>query len=127
MGKPSTYVLLRQAQQEIRDLSAKVELMKGFTLQQSLDMALITLHREFGFGPDRCQKFGKLFMQTFVEYAQLCVNDSADDEDIVYTQAVVDRELEEACGEIIPFEQRYAPENLYFRRRDLEEVRNGNL
>lgn len=127
MARPNTYIQLRQAQQTIKDLSAKVELMKGFTLQQSLDMALITLHREFGFGPDRCQRFGKQFMQTFVEYAQLCVNDSADDEDIVYTQAVVDRELEEACGEIIPFEQRYAPENLYFRQRDLEEAHNGDL
>lgn len=127
MAKPNTYIQLRQAQQTIRELLAKVELMKGFTLQQSLDMALITLHREFGFGPDRCQKFSKLFMKTFVEYAQLCVSDGADDEEIVYTKAVVDRELEEACGEIIPFDQRYAPENLYFRRRDLEEVHNGNL
>ncbi len=123
MSKPNTYVLLRQAQQEIRDLSAKVEMMKGFTLQQSLDMALITLHREFGFGPDRCQRFGKLFMNTFVEYAQLCVSDGADDDEIIYTKAVVDRELEAACGDIIPFDERYAPENLYFRRRDLEEVK----
>ena len=54
MAKPNTYVLLKNAQQQIRLLHAEVERMKGFTLQQSLDMALITLNTEFGFGPERC-------------------------------------------------------------------------
>ncbi len=122
MAKPNTYIQLRQAQQKIVELSASVEMMKGFTLQQSLDIALITLHREFRFGPERCQRFGKLFMETFTELAQMCVDDSADDTDIEYTKAVVDRELAAACGEILPFDVRYAEDNLYSRRRDLTEV-----
>ena len=69
MGKPNTYVLLKNAQQQINLLHAEVERMKGFTLQQSLDMALITLNTEFGFGPERCAAFESAFRQTFMDYA----------------------------------------------------------
>lgn len=51
MGKPNTYVQLLNAQKEIRQLKINVEIMKGFTLQQSLDIALLTLHNDFGFWP----------------------------------------------------------------------------
>lgn len=51
MPKPNTYVQLLNAQKEIRELRMKVELMKGFTLQQAQDMAEIALNLEFHFGP----------------------------------------------------------------------------
>ena len=122
MSKPNTYVQLLNAQKQIVELCQEVERMKGFTLQQSLDMAIITLHKEFGFGPDRCAKFEQAFRSTFLDYAQRCVDDSRDDQEIVYTQECLDRDLRAACGEdIMPFEERYSPENLYLRTRDLEE------
>lgn len=123
MAKPNTYLQLLNAQKLIQQLRADIEHMKGFTHQQSLDMALITLNQHFGFGPDRCAKFEAAFRETFLDYAQMCVDDSKDDEQIVYTQEKVDRALRVACGEdILSFEERYSPENLYLRTRDLEEA-----
>ena len=122
MSKPNTYIQLLNAQKQIAVLYQEVERMKGFTLQQSLDMAIITLHKEFGFGPDRCAKFEQAFRSTFLDYAQRCVDDSRDDQEIVYTQECLDRDLRAACGEdIMPFEERYSPENLYLRTRCLKE------
>ena len=126
MAKPNTYVQLLNAQKQIQQLLADIDRMKGFTLQQSLDMALITLNRHFGFGSDRCAKFEAAFRETFLEFAHLCVEDGKDDEHIVYTQEKVDRALRAACGDdILPFMERYAPENLYLRKRDLKENDNG--
>ena len=122
MGKPNTYVQLLNAQKVIQQLQEQVQFMKGFTLQQSLDMAPITLHGEFGFGADRCAKFEDAFRKTFLEYARMCVEDGADDEEIVYTKEKVDRALRAACGDkVLPFDERYAAENLYLRTRDLKE------
>ena len=122
MSKPSTYVLLQNAKREILRLQAEVERMKGFTLQQSLDMALITLNTEFGFGPERCAAFETAFRQTFMDYARMCVEDGASDDEIWYTKEKVDRALRRACGEeILSFDERYAPDHLYLRTRDLKE------
>ena len=122
MGKPNTYVQLLNAQKEIRQLKIDIEFMKGFTLQQSLDIALLTLHNDFGFDPDRNAKFEEAFRKTFVEFAQMCVDDGRDDADIVYTKEKMDRMLRAACGDdILPFDERYAPDNLYLRTRDLKE------
>lgn len=126
MGKPNTYVQLLNAQKQIVALRYEVERMKGFTLQQSLDMALITLHNAFGFGPERCGKFEEEFRKTFLAYARMCVEDGADDEEIVYTKEKVDRALRAACGpDVLPFDERYAEENLYFRAKDLKEEPNA--
>lgn len=122
MARPNTYVLLKNAQQQIAYLQNEVERMKGFTLQQSLDMALITLNTEFGFGPERCAAFETAFRKTFMDYARMCVEDGASDDKIWYTKEKVDRALRKACGEdILEFDERYAPENLYLRTRDLKE------
>ena len=51
-----------------------------------------------------------------VDCAKMCVEDGSDDPEIVYTKEKVDRALRAACGDgILPFDKRYAPENLYFR------------
>lgn len=116
------------ARKEIAELTASVEIMKGFTLQQALDIAQITLHQEFRFGPKYQARFEKAFKEIFVEYAQLCVSDGSDDPEIVYTKENVDRALRAACGDNIkPFDERYALENLYFRDRlkDEREDKHG--
>lgn len=121
MAKPNTYVQLLAARQRIAELESRLEMMKGFTLQQSLDMAQIALHEKLGFGPERNAKFAAAFWETFMEYAALCVGDGADDPEIVYTKDVVDRMLREACGgDILPFDEHYSLEHLYWRDRDLE-------
>ena len=126
MGRNNPVLLLRAAQEKIRDLESKVWVMKGFTLQQALDIAMIALHEEFGFGPVYNARFGKAFRDAFVQYAELCVSDSKDDEEIVYTKGVLDRQLRAACGDdILPFDERYAQDRLYFRD-SREQWRDGD-
>ena len=85
-------------------------MIKGFTVQQCLDVALIALHNEFHFGPKMTARFESAFLDTFMAYAQMCVDDAVDEK--------MDRALRAACGENIrPFEERYAIENLYFREK----------
>ena len=122
MGKPNTFVQLLNAQQQIRQLQQKVEIMKGFTVQQCLDMAIIALHNEFHFGPKMSHRFEDAFLETFKEYAKMCVSDGEYDPEIIYTKEKVDRALRAACGaDIRPFDERYALENLYFRDKLKEE------
>lgn len=122
MPKPNTMVLLMNAKQEILRLQMQVEQIKGFTLQQSLDMALIALHNEFQFGPKYCARFETAFRATFMDYAKMCIEDGAADEEIVYTKEKVDRALRAACGpDILPFDERYSLDNLFLRDRDLME------
>lgn len=137
MGKPNTYVQLLNAQQLIQQLQQQilllqqknrqeVELMKGFTIQQCQDMAIIALHNEFHFGPKMSKRFESAFRGTFKEYAKMCVADGKDDPDIVFTKEKVDRALRAACGnDVRPFDERYAPENLYFRDKLMKEKSNG--
>ena len=118
MPKPNTYVQLLQAQKAIKQLQYDNHVIKGFTVQQCLDVALIALHNEFHFGPKMSTRFESAFLDTFMAYAQMCVDDAVDDPEIVYTKEKMDRALRAACGENIrPFEERYAIENLYFREK----------
>ena len=128
MGKPNTYLQLRAAQLQIQQLQRDIWMSKGFTIQQCLDIAQIALHEEFGFGPAYQKRFADAFRKAFVEYAELCLDDGKDDQDIVYTKGVLDRALRAACGDDIPdFDERYAQDNLYFRdsREKWKENDNG--
>lgn len=121
MAKPNTYLQLRQAQKAIVQLRMDNEYIKGFTVQQCLDVARIALHEEFHFGPKMNARFEASFLEIFTAYAQMCLEDAEDDPEIVYTKAKFDEALSTACGEdTLPFEVRYAPENLYSRSK-LEE------
>lgn len=125
MPKPNTYVQLLQAQKAIQQLQRDNAVVKAFTVQQCLDVALIALHNEFYFGPKMSARFESAFLDTFMAYAQMCVDDAADDPEIVYTKEKLDRALRAACGDDIrPFEERYDPENLYFRDK-LKEKRKS--
>lgn len=128
MGAPSTYKQLMEARRVIQELQKllieerqKVEYMKGFTLRQAMDIAMITNNSEFGFGPVYNERWEEKFMQHFLDYAQMCVDDAADDEDLWFTKDKLDGALQRARGTILPFEERYAYENLYFRDKDLKE------
>ena len=123
MAKPNAQVLLIQARKEIAQLQQDIWVAKGFTMQQCLDIAQITLHEQFGFGPTYQARFEQAFKNAFVDRAELCKLDGKDDKEIVYTKEVIDRELRSACGEIRPFDERYALKNLYFWD-DREKWRN---
>ena len=82
MTKPSTQLLLMQARREIARLQRDIYHHKGFTMQQCLDMAMLALNAEFGFGPAYNKRFEQRFREIFVEFADLCVEDGADDEDL---------------------------------------------
>ena len=132
MPKPNTYIQLMQAKQDIVKLLQEIDhlrhdgdIIKGFTVQQSLDMAIIALHNEFHFGPKMVRRFEDAFLETFKDYARMCISDSADDEEIVYTKEKVDQALRAACGDNIrPFDERYALENLYFRDKLMKEEKS---
>ena len=116
MGKPNTYVQLQTALREIRALRHQLWLAKGFAVQQSLDLAQIALNREFQFGPKQNERFERAFRETFVDYTDLCLEDGEGDKEIIYTKEVVDRELRRVRGpDVLPFDERYAEERLYFR------------
>ena len=115
MAAPSTYVQLLNAQKAIKQLQLDLYVSKGFTIQQCMDMAMIALHEEFGFGPKYQARFEDAFRRTFVAYSEMCLEDGSDDEQLSFTKEKIDRALKAACGEIIPFEERYDEKRLYFR------------
>lgn len=107
----------------IEQMKYESRLLKGFTIQQCQDMFEIGLGREFGFGPDRNERAERAFRQAFVDYAGLCVEDGKSDEEIWYTKETLDRALSEVRGDILPFDERYAEKNLYFRD-NMQEWKN---
>lgn len=94
MARPSGFVMRIQEQQK-----ANERIIRLFAIQQAKDMMLITMHRDFGFGPDRIRKLSEAYDQTFHDYILLCLDDAKDDAKIEYTKEMVDRALREACGE----------------------------
>ena len=116
MAKPNTYVLLHQARQENLLLQENLRLSKGMTIQQSIDMMDMMLGEGFDFSPEDIDRAERLFRRIFVEFCQLCLEDGADDEEIWYTKGLLDRRLAAVKGgKILPFDDRYANERLYFR------------
>lgn len=128
MAAPSTYKQLLEAKKVIQELQQllieerqKVDFAKAVTVRQCMDVSMITLNEEFQFGPVYNERYELAFMKRFIEYAQMCVDDAADDEDLWFTKDKLDGALQRARGTILPFEERYAYENLYFRDKDLKE------
>lgn len=112
---PSAQVLYMKAQQEIKQLKFDLYCSKGFTIQQCIDMAMLSLNEEFGFGPAYNKRFEKRFRKVFVEYAELCIEDGKADKDLVYTKEKLDGPLRRIYGEDLkPFDERYEIDNLYF-------------
>ena len=126
MAKPNTYLQLMQARKQIAQLQQDIYHYKGFTMQQCLDMAMIALNQEFNFGPTYNKRFEKKFREVFVEFADLCVEDGADDADLWFTKEKLDQMLRRAYGEeLLPFDERYSVDRMYFRD-SREEWKSGN-
>ena len=87
-----------------------VQRQRLFTIQQCKDLMLITMHVEFGFGPDRIKRLAEAFDEMFDRFVDMALDDDQDgDHDLTYCFAKLDQALEEACGEnYVPREVRYA-------------------
>lgn len=106
MPKPSAFMVRLQENQR-----HNMHLQRLFTIQQCEDMALITLHEDFGFGESRAMEFLARFRETFKAYAELCIEDAKDDKDLAVTKTNIDRKLERIMGgAFLPWEKRYPPE-----------------
>ena len=73
--------------------------------QEMLDTAAVTLHKEFGFGPERQKRFHDRFEEVFTELRKIEREDAADKEYYIET---VERSLKEATGKYyVPRDERY--------------------
>lgn len=100
MAKQSGYLKRLQAQKEAEQRKSNVH-----ALQMGLDVAVIALAREFGFGPERLNRFRNMYQTAWDEYVDLINNDT---DDLTYAYAKMDDALKAVCGEYYtPREIRY--------------------
>lgn len=72
-----------------------------------LDMVTIALGR-MGWGEKRFDKFDKILTEVSDEYSKLILEDASDDQDIVYSKACLDREIQRYVGDrFVPYDERY--------------------
>ena len=93
----------------MRRFQAALELQQKrdeyFMRQHMCDLALLTLHDEFGFGPERLKRFVDALVVKTNDYCDLWDEDAKGRE---YSKDVLDRALKAACGQYFaPYEERY--------------------
>ena len=76
-----------------------------FTRQMMIDITMIALNKEFGFGADRLKRFIKTLLGVYGEYADLWNSDTPDTE---YAKAALDAKLRQILGDDFEdWEERY--------------------
>lgn len=76
-----------------------------FTRQLMIDVAMIALSNEYGFGADRLKRFADAVLGVYEEYTDLWNSDTKDTE---YSRAALDAKLAQICGEyFVPWDERY--------------------
>ena len=61
-----------------------------------------------GWGEKRFAQFDRMLTEVSDEYAKLIIEDSGDDEELVYAKACLDRELQRYVGKrFVPYDERY--------------------
>lgn len=96
-AKAANYAAARQAERELWTVK-----VIAYTQQEILDAVEITLHSEFGFGPERQHRFHDAFMEKFRQIQTLR---NGDDD---YAIAKIEQALQAACGDNYqPREARY--------------------
>lgn len=78
----------------------------SISLTQILDVTLITLHENFGFGQERIGKFFDTFSENWDEFRKMSKEDAPDK---AYVKSVIDSKLKEAvpADRFEPWEERY--------------------
>ena len=101
MSKQSGF-LQRLAQEKRR---ACIETHR-FTRQLMVDLSMVALNAEFGFGSDRLKRYAKRMKALFEEYADMWNGDTPDTE---YARATLDAKLRQIFGpDFDEWEERYA-------------------
>lgn len=103
MPKNSAYLARQAARQR-----ALTDEVRRYTIQQCGDFMLLAAAEAFGFGEDRLKRLSDAWATKFDEYADLLIDDLKGDKDFEYTKAIIDRQLQQACGKYFqPWEERY--------------------
>lgn len=102
MAKQSGMIKRLEAQRQRRD-----EEVRHHTRVYTLDMVTLALGR-LGWGEKRLREFDEKLTEVSKDYADLILDDVRDDKDIVYTKAILDRELQQYVGSLfVPYDERY--------------------
>lgn len=79
--------------------NAEFQRKTDILLQMGLDAAMIAAHEVFKLGPGRAEKFWNEYVDTVNAIAKLLSDDGKDDKDLVYSKAVIDRQLHDVVGD----------------------------
>lgn len=91
-----------------REKEKALAMRTRFTLQMSLDAALIAAAEVFSLGEKRAKVFMDKFAEVYNDMARMALEDAETDKEIAYTKAKVDARLREICGKYFcPWEERY--------------------
>lgn len=102
MAKPSGYVLKQQLMNK-----TYIDFAEKTMRQFMLDTMMITMHNEFGWGPERLQKLAKAWGKVYSDHYQ-AVN--AENPEADYLREQIDQALRAAYKDVMtvePFEERY--------------------
>ena len=103
MKKPNNFLNKIAREREIA-----LQTRTKFTLQMSLDAALIAAADTFGIGEKRAKQFMDQYAAVYNELATMILDDAKSDREIQYTKAKVDDRLKKICGKYFcPWEERY--------------------
>lgn len=130
LSYPQALQKLGEQARRIEELEDEVNCEWAFNLQQFLDCAMIALHQQFGFGPERCRKFQEAVKTECVLWMTMCVREVREteqgkgNEDFWFTQGKMDQALKEAAGEdILPWAERYDPTRLFKTFREMRRYK----
>ena len=101
MGKQSAFAKAVQ-----REVNIQLQLYGRNRMQLAEDAAFMAANEVLGLGS---RAFGEAFVRYSNEIADLVVEDSKADDEIVYAKTVLDRRIREIVGEenFSPFDERY--------------------
>lgn len=104
MGKQSAFAKAVQ-----REVNIQLQLYGRNRMQLAEDAAFIAANEVLSLGSGRARAFGEAFVKYANEIAELVVEDSKADDEIVYAKAVLDRRIREIVGDdnFSPFDERY--------------------
>lgn len=102
MAKRNRFAVQLQQERARRD-----SLVRHHAKVFMLDMVTIALGR-MGWGEKRFEKFDKILSEVAEQYSNLIISDAGDDQDIVYSKACLDREIQRYVGSrFVPYDERY--------------------
>lgn len=95
-----------------REVKRQIALYTRQRMQLAEDAAFIAANEVLGLGAGRAKEFGETFCRTCNEIAELVVEDSKSDREIVYAKHTLDTRIASIVGEknFVPFDARYGGE-----------------